>query len=65
MPLFEVVILEQPTKKESEEGGVEKLIFGPKVIIARDPQSAAIASVLDEKIVVDKSRMAVLVRHFA
>jgi hypothetical protein len=66
MPLFEVAILEQPTKKEAEEGGVEKLVFGPKAVIAKDTQSAAIAAVLDgEKITVDRTRMTVLVRPFA
>lgn len=65
MPLFEVVILERPTKKEEEEtGACEKLVFGPKAVVAKDPQSAAIASVLDEQIKVDKGRMQVLVRPF-
>ena len=66
MPLFEVAILEQPTKKEAEEGSVEKLVFGPKAVIAKDTQSAAIAAVMDgEKITVDRTRMTVLVRPFA
>lgn len=68
MPLFEVAILELPTKKEIEEGtGQEKLVFGPKTIIAKDGQSAAIAAVLDNpsEVKVDKARMQVLVRPFA
>jgi hypothetical protein len=67
MPLFEVAILEQPTKKESEEGGIEKLVFGPSAVIAKDTQSAGIAAVLDraETIKVDRTRMQVLVRPFA
>ena len=64
MPLFEVAILETPTKKQSEEGKVERLVFGPKAVIARDAQGAGIAAVLDEKIVVERSRMLVLVRPF-
>lgn len=66
MPLFEVAILERPTKKEIEEGSAEKLIFGPKPVIARNEQSAGIAAVLDNKegIDVDQSRMVVLVRPF-
>lgn len=65
--LFEVAILEKPTKKEVEdEGKAERLVFGPKAVIANDPQSAAIAAVLDgEKIDVDRARMTVLVRPFA
>lgn len=65
MPLFEVVILEQPTKNEKDEGIVEKLVFGPKAVIAKDTQSAGIAAVLDETVKVDRSRMTVLVRPFA
>jgi hypothetical protein len=65
--LYEVAILEKPTKKEIEdEGKVERLVFGPKAVIANDPQSAAISAVLDgEKIEVDRARMTVLVRPFA
>ncbi len=66
MPLFEVAILEKPTKKEAEDGKPERLAFGPKAVIANDPQSAAISAVLDgEKLVIDRSRMEVLVRPFA
>lgn len=67
--LFEVAILETPTKKEKEDGKTERLVFGPKAVIANDTQSAAIAAVLDgdngSKIEVDRSRMHVLVRPFA
>lgn len=69
MPLFEVAILELPSKKEQEEGtGVEKLVFGPEYVIAKDDQTAALRAVMDnvakvEK--VNKDRMAVLIRPFA
>lgn len=67
--LFEVAILETPTKKELEEGKTERLVFGPRAVVANDGQSAAIAAVLDgdngSKIDVDRSRMKVLVRPFA
>ena len=66
MPLFEVAILENPTKKDAEDGKGERLVFGPKAVIAEDAQSAAIAAVLDGgSIDVDRSRMNVLVRPFA
>ncbi len=69
MPLFEVAILEQPTKKEIEEGtGEEKLVFGPKCVVAKDGQSAALKAVLDnsgEAAKIDKSRMQVIVRPFS
>lgn len=67
MPLFEVAIIQKPTKKGAEEGEQEKLVFGPKGVVARDQQSAAIAAVLDEQLPkdVDRTRMEVLVRPFA
>ena len=46
--LYEVAILETPTKKEAEEGKTERLVFGPRAVIANDPQSAGIAAVLDD-----------------
>lgn len=71
MPLFEVAILETPTKKEAEDGKQEKLVFGPKAVVSNDMQTAAISAVLGEgegpegvKIEVDRSRMKVLVRPF-
>lgn len=65
MPLFEVAIIEQPTKKESEEGMTEKLVYGPKAVLAKDTQSAGIAAVMGEDINVNRDRMLVLVRPFA
>ncbi len=66
MPLFEVAILEKPTKNEAEDGKSERLVFGPKAVVARDSQSAGIAAVLDsEKLDVNRDRMVVLVRPFA
>lgn len=68
MPLFEVVILEKPTKKAAEEGAVETLVFGPAPVIAKDTQSAAINAVLsganDKVKSADPSRLEVLVRPF-
>jgi hypothetical protein len=66
MPLFEVAIIEEPTKKEAEDGATEKLVFGPKAIMARDQQSAGIAAVLDTKnaLSINKDKMKVLVRPF-
>lgn len=65
--LYEVAILETPTKNEREDGKGERLVFGPVAIVAKDEQAAAIAAVLDQKgdVIVDRSRMSVLVRPFA
>jgi hypothetical protein len=50
MPLFEIAIIQKPTKKELDEGtGVEKLIFGPTAVMAKDGQSAAITAVEVDK----------------
>ena len=69
MPLFEVAILEMPTRKEIEEGtGQEKLAFGPEFVVAKDAQSAAINAVLgsgEKAAKVNRDRMQVLVRPFA
>lgn len=67
MPLFEVAILENPTKKAAEEGIGQKLVLAPKAVIARDAQAAAINAVLDGGVdpKIDRSRLEVLVRPFA
>jgi len=67
MPLYEVAILQKPTKKEAEDGASERLVFGPKSVVANDDQSAAIAAVMDGDAPrdLDRSRMEVLVRPFA
>lgn len=67
MPLFEIAILSKPTKKEAEDGTPEKLVFGPKAVVARDAQSAAIAAVTsgERPVDLDMTRAEVLVRPFA
>jgi hypothetical protein len=67
MPLFEVAILQKPTKKEvEEEGKTETLVYGPKAVVARDPQGAGIAAVMspDAPKGIDPSKCEVLVRPF-
>ena len=67
MPLYEVAILETPTKKEAEDGAVEKLLLSPRAVVAKNEQSAAIAVAIDAKNdmpAFDKQRMTVLVRPF-
>ena len=65
MPLFEVAILEKPKKKSDEP---ERLVFGPKAVVAADPQSAGIVAVMAEDLtdtMIDVTRAEVLVRPFA
>lgn len=40
MPLFEVAIIQNPTKKEKSEGQEEVLIYGPSPMIAKDYKAA-------------------------
>lgn len=67
MPLFEVAMIEKPTKKQAEDGQGEKLVMPPRAVLARDNNSAAIAAILDGALPadVDRSRLEVLVRPFA
>ena len=65
MPLFEVAILEETTSDERNDGFLEKLVFGPKAIIAKDAEHAKIIAIMelgDKK--VNKARVKVLVRFF-
>lgn len=65
MPLFEVAILEKPTKKEIEDGKSERLVLKPTAVVAADEQSAAISAVMDNNPEdLDRSRMEVIVRPF-
>lgn len=65
MPLFEVAIIETPTKKAEEEGAQERLVFGPKAVVAKNAQAAAIVASRDMDDDADPGRMEVLVRPFA
>lgn len=67
MPLFEVAVIQKPTKKEAEEGGIEKLLFGPRAVVARDAQAAAIGAVMggDMPKDADLTRIDVLIRPFS
>ncbi len=67
MPLFEVAIIQLQTKKEAEDGiGGEKLLFGPKFVLAKDAQTAAITAIMkDAPGDIDMARAQVLIRPFA
>jgi hypothetical protein len=68
MPLYEVAITQKPSKKERDAGETEKLIFGPKAIVAMDEQAAAIGSVIEAQknggINIDPAKAEVMVRPF-
>jgi hypothetical protein len=66
MPLFEIAIMQRPTKKEAEDGVEEKLVFGPKFVVSADKESAGLRCLLQEKPEgLDLSRSQVLIRPFA
>ena len=67
MPLFEVAMIEKPTKKQQEDGQGEKLVMPPRAVLAKDQNSAAIIAVMDGGLApeVDRTRLEVLVRPFA
>ena len=66
MPVFEVVIILRPTKKDADDGEQETLLLGPKALIAKDEQAAAIGAVMSGKLGtdIDLSRVDVKVRPF-
>ena len=68
MPLFEVVVMEMPERAKFEGDGFkpERLVLGPKAVVAQDSQGAAIAAVMDAgaELKVDRARMQVIVRPF-
>lgn len=65
--IFEVAIVENPTKKEREEGVLEKLIVPPTHIVAHNDKAASMQVMLanKDKLIGDGSRMEVIVRPFA
>jgi hypothetical protein len=64
--LFEVAILEHPTKEEADKGVTSKLVFGPKPVVAVNEQGALVAALLSgDRPEVDMQRAQVLVRPFA
>jgi hypothetical protein len=67
MPVFEVILIQNPTKAESENGQIEKLIFGPTAVVARDDKSAGVQAVLTNRDQIQNNldRIDVLVRPFA
>lgn len=69
MPLFEVAIVKQPTRKELEEGtGTEELVFfTDRPVVAKNKETAAIAALIGPNAPtgLDLNRCEVSVRPFA
>ena len=65
MPLFEVALVEEPTKKEREEGKQDRLVyFTPQPIVAKDSHEASIGAYMACEEKVEKERLKVCVRPF-
>ena len=64
MPVYEVLALEHPTKKEAEDGKLDKLLWGPDVTIARDSQNAMIIASTEHEVFEHPERTEVLCRPF-
>ncbi len=68
MPLFQVAIIENPTKKEKEEGGQDKLVMEPTNIVAKNEQNAVVKAVAmaseNGGLKLDADRMEVIARPF-
>lgn len=65
--LYQVAILEKPSKKERDEGASERLVMGPVPQVAGNEQSAAVLAVTEhhEKLDgVNPDRMEVIVLPF-
>lgn len=69
MPVFEVLVIEHPTKKQrDEESALERIIAGPKAVVAKTTQGASFKvtrELAGELKDADEDRIEVLVRPFA
>lgn len=64
--LYEVAIIEHPTKKQAEKGKGAELVFGIEAVVANtDKTAAVIASQKADLKNRDANRLEVLVRPFA
>lgn len=70
MPLFEVAVLEKFKKGNNQDADKpERLLLGPKALLAKDQQAALFAAVFELSATkdqdVDRDRLEVIVRLFA
>jgi len=65
MAVFEVLIIAKP-KDEKED--LEKIIFGPKTIVAKSAESAGMQAVFSPEVknnIIDPDRIKVIIRPFS
>lgn len=64
MPLFEVVITEEPKEESAKAGELERLVLGPKLFIAKDAQMASFDAFMECQNSIDRARMRICIRPF-
>ena len=64
MALFEVVVTEEPTDAERDKGELERLVLGPKLVVAKNAQAASFDIFVECQNDVDRSRMKINIRPF-
>lgn len=67
MALFNMVMIEVPTKEQSKEGKLERVLVGPKLVVAADEQGAVMGFILNDapaKETFDQTRARVIVSPF-
>lgn len=64
--LYEYVIIERPTKRDEEKGELERVLHGPKLVVAADEEDAKVQALVGFSIPdgVVKSRVGVVIRSF-
>ena len=62
--LYWVAILEDPTDVEEENGVGQKLILGPKCVVANDDKTALVVAMQGEEINTPPERMVVQIVPF-
>jgi len=65
MAVFEVLVIEKPREKDTED--LEKILFGPKLVVAKSSESAGMQVILgnDLKKNINPERIKVIIRPFS
>lgn len=66
MKAFDFIIIKHPTKRERDNGGVDKILVGPKTILAPDQNGASMLAgrEIPEAELVNLGQLEVAVRPF-
>lgn len=63
--VFEILVIEKPTKEDAKNGKLEKIANGPKHFVAADESRAMMKAAMEFQLDLDNDRLEVLVRPFA